>query len=158
MWMMQRAGGDGGESGWGVVYLPGGGAGDVSGRVWGDHGGWVGVQSGYAGQCEGYEAAKAGVVAIAHALTRELVPHGIRVNCISPDHMGTELYLAASQRRANRRGISIDEIAAEELAAVPLRRFGTTKDVAGLVAFLALPDASHLTGQTINIDGGLQPR
>jgi len=47
---------------------------------------------------------------------------------------------------------------AEELAAVPLGRFGTGEDVAGLVTFLASPDAACLTGQTINIDGGLQPR
>ena len=105
-----------------------------------------------------YGAAKAGVVAITHALARELAPAGIRVNCISPGHMGTELYWAALERRATRRGISVDEITAEELAAVPLGRFGTGADVAGLVAFLASPDASYLTGQTINIDGGLQPR
>jgi NAD(P)-dependent dehydrogenase (short-subunit alcohol dehydrogenase family) len=105
-----------------------------------------------------YGAAKAGVVAITHAIARELAPAGIRVNCISPGHMDIELYRAALQRRAARRGISIDEIAAEELAAVPLGRLGTREDVAGLVAFLASPDASYLTGQTINIDGGLQPR
>jgi meso-butanediol dehydrogenase/(S,S)-butanediol dehydrogenase/diacetyl reductase len=105
-----------------------------------------------------YGAAKAGVVAITHALARELAPAGIRVNCISPGHMDTALYRAALERRAGRRGISRDEIAAEELAAVPLGRFGTGEDVAGLVAFLASEDASYLTGQTINIDGGLQPR
>jgi meso-butanediol dehydrogenase/(S,S)-butanediol dehydrogenase/diacetyl reductase len=105
-----------------------------------------------------YGASKAGVVAITHAIARELAPHGIRVNCISPGHMGTELYWRALERRAGRRGISVDEISAEELAAVPLGRFGTGEDVAGLVAFLASPDASYLTGQTINIDGGLQPR
>lgn len=105
-----------------------------------------------------YGAAKAAVVAITHALARELAPHGIRVNCVSPGHMGTELYWAALERRAGWRGISVDEIAAEELAAVPLGRFGTGEDVAGLVAFLASADAAYLTGQTINIDGGLQPR
>jgi meso-butanediol dehydrogenase/(S,S)-butanediol dehydrogenase/diacetyl reductase len=105
-----------------------------------------------------YGASKAGVVAMTHALARELAPHGIRVNCVSPGHMGTELYWTALERRAGRRGISVDEITAEELRAVPLGRFGTGEDVAGLVAFLASADASYLTGQTINIDGGLQPR
>lgn len=105
-----------------------------------------------------YGAAKAGVVALTHALARELAPAGIRVNCISPGHMGTDMYWTALERRAARRGISVDEMTAAELAAVPLGRFGTGEDVAGLVAFLASPDASYLTGQTINIDGGLQPR
>jgi NAD(P)-dependent dehydrogenase (short-subunit alcohol dehydrogenase family) len=105
-----------------------------------------------------YGATKAGVVAITHSIARELAPHGIRVNCISPGHMGTELYWTALQRRADRRGIPFDAMTAEELAAVPLGRFGTGEDVSGLVAFLASPDAAYLTGQTINLDGGLQPR
>jgi meso-butanediol dehydrogenase/(S,S)-butanediol dehydrogenase/diacetyl reductase len=105
-----------------------------------------------------YGASKAGVMAITHALARELAPVGIRVNCISPGHMDTELYRVALERRAGRRGISVEEIAAEERSAVPVGRFGTGEDVAGLVAFLASEDASYLTGQTINIDGGLQPR
>lgn len=105
-----------------------------------------------------YGAAKAGVVAITHAIARELAPHGIRVNCISPGHMGTELYWTALRRRAGARGITFEEMSAEELSAVPLGRFGTGEDVGGLVAFLASPDAAYLTGQTINIDGGLQPR
>ena len=105
-----------------------------------------------------YGAAKAGVVAITHAIARELAPHGIRVNCVSPGHMGTELYWAALRRRADRRGITFDEMSAEERSAVPLGRFGTGEDVGGLVTFLASPDAAYLTGQTINIDGGLQPR
>ena len=93
-----------------------------------------------------------------HALARELAPAGIRVNCISPGHMGTEMYWRALERRAGRRGISVDALTAEELGAVPLGRFGTGEDVGGLVAFLASADAAYLTGQTINIDGGLQPR
>jgi NAD(P)-dependent dehydrogenase (short-subunit alcohol dehydrogenase family) len=105
-----------------------------------------------------YGAAKAGVVAITHSIARELAPHGIRVNCVSPGHMGTDLYWSALQRRADRRGITFEEMSGEELAAVPLGRFGTGEDVAGLIAFLASPDAAYLTGQTINIDGGLQPR
>ena len=52
----------------------------------------------------------------------------------------------------------MEEKTAEKLGVVPLGRRGTGEDVAGLVAFLASPDASYLTGQTINIDGGLQPR
>jgi NAD(P)-dependent dehydrogenase (short-subunit alcohol dehydrogenase family) len=105
-----------------------------------------------------YGAAKAGVVALTQSLARELAPHGIRVNCVSPGHMDTDLYRRALQRRAAAAGRTFEETAAAELAQVPLGRFGTGDDVAGLVAFLASPDASYLTGQTINLDGGLQPR
>lgn len=105
-----------------------------------------------------YGASKAGVVALTHSLARELAPDNIRVNCVSPGHMGTELYWSALQRRAAATGRTFEETAALERSQVPLGRFGTGEDVAGLVAFLASSDASYLTGQTINIDGGLQPR
>jgi D-sorbitol dehydrogenase (acceptor) len=105
-----------------------------------------------------YGATKAGVVAVTHALARELAPSGIRVNCISPGHMGTELYWRALQRRATASGRGYDEMVEHERAQVPLGRFGTGEDVGALVAFLASEDAAYLTGQTINIDGGLQPR
>jgi NAD(P)-dependent dehydrogenase (short-subunit alcohol dehydrogenase family) len=105
-----------------------------------------------------YGATKAGVVAITHALARELAPNGIRVNCISPGHMGTELYWKALQRRATATERRYDEMVEYERAQVPLGRFGTGEDVGALVAFLASEDAAYLTGQTINIDGGLQPR
>ena len=105
-----------------------------------------------------YGAAKAGVVAITHALARELAPAGIRVNCISPGHMDTALYRAALERRARDGEAFPRRDRRRGVAAVPLGRFGTGEDVAGLVAFLASADASYLTGQTINIDGGLQPR
>jgi NAD(P)-dependent dehydrogenase (short-subunit alcohol dehydrogenase family) len=105
-----------------------------------------------------YGAAKAGVVALTHALARELAAEQIRVNCVSPGHMDTALYRRALQRRATATGRTFEETAADELAQVPMGRFGTGDDVAGLVTFLASADAAYLTGQTINIDGGLQPR
>lgn len=105
-----------------------------------------------------YGASKAGVVALTHALARELAGEQIRVNCVSPGHMETELYRRALQRRATASGHTFEETAAQELAQVPMGRFGDGADVAGLVTFLASADAAYLTGQTINIDGGLQPR
>lgn len=104
-----------------------------------------------------YGAAKAGVMALTHALARELAADGIRVNCISPGHMGTELYWSALQRRASASGRTYDQMVATELAQVPIGRFGDGDDVGALAAFLCSDDASYITGQTINIDGGLQP-
>lgn len=105
-----------------------------------------------------YGAAKAGVIAITQSLARELAPHGIRANGIAPGHMMTELYERAVARRAARTGRAPDDVFAEELAQVPMGRFGTAVDVAGVVAFLASEDARYVAGQTINVDGGLQTR
>jgi NAD(P)-dependent dehydrogenase (short-subunit alcohol dehydrogenase family) len=104
-----------------------------------------------------YGAAKAGVIALTHALARELAPDGVRVNCITPGHMGTDLYWAALRRRAAASGRTYDETVTAELAQVPMGRFGNGEDVGALAAFLCSDDASYVTGQTINIDGGLQP-
>jgi NAD(P)-dependent dehydrogenase (short-subunit alcohol dehydrogenase family) len=105
-----------------------------------------------------YGAAKAGVIAVTQALARELAPSGVRVNAVCPGHIMTDLYVAAVGRRAGASGRSAEAVFAEELGAVPLGRFGTPDDVAAVVAFLASDDAGYLTGQAINIDGGLQMR
>ncbi|MER3485470.1 MAG: hypothetical protein C4345_05340 [Chloroflexota bacterium] len=105
-----------------------------------------------------YGASKAGVIALTQALARELAPAGIRVNCVSPGHMATDLYWAALQRRAAMMGQTFEEAKEAERSSVPLGRLGTAADVAGLVAFLGSDDAAYITGQTINVDGGLQMR
>lgn len=105
-----------------------------------------------------YGAAKAGVVALTHALARELGPHGIRVNCVSPGNMATEMHWNALRRRSDRAGMAFDAAVEQVRAAIPLGRHGEPDDVAALVSFLASADAAYITGQTINVDGGYQPR
>jgi NAD(P)-dependent dehydrogenase (short-subunit alcohol dehydrogenase family) len=105
-----------------------------------------------------YAASKAGVIGLTQSLARELAADGIRVNCIAPGHMMTELYANAVARRAQRAGISVEEQFDTERSRVPMGRFGTGEHVAGLAAFLASTDADYITGQTINVDGGLQSR
>jgi NAD(P)-dependent dehydrogenase (short-subunit alcohol dehydrogenase family) len=105
-----------------------------------------------------YGAAKAGVIALTQSLARELAASGIRVNAVAPGHMMTDLYERAVARRAERTGRLPDDVFREELAQVPMGRFGTGADVAGLVTYLASDDAAYITGQTINVDGGLQCR
>ncbi len=110
------------------------------------------------GGSSAYGASKAAVIALTQSLAKELAPEGIRVNCISPGHMGTELYWAALRRRAAATGRSFEEMIEIERDQVPLGRFGTGEDFGALVSFLASDAASFITGQTINLDGGLQMR
>lgn len=105
-----------------------------------------------------YGASKAGVMALTAALARELGPYGIRVNCVSPGNMATEMHWSALRRRADREGVSFETLVGRLRSDIPLGRHGEPEDVAALVSFLASPDASYITGQTINVDGGYQPR
>ena len=105
-----------------------------------------------------YGASKAGVVALTQAAARELAPFGIRVNCVSPGNMATEMHWRALARRAARDGRSFDEVREQVREAIPLGRHGTPEDVGAAVSFLVSPDAAYITGQTINVDGGFQPR
>jgi NAD(P)-dependent dehydrogenase (short-subunit alcohol dehydrogenase family) len=104
-----------------------------------------------------YGAAKAGVAALTKSLARELGPHGIRVNCISPGHIQTEMYASALQRRAIAIGVTVEEATERERAPIPLGYFGTPDHIARVAAFLASDDAAYVTGQRINVDGGIQP-
>lgn len=104
-----------------------------------------------------YGATKAGIVAMTHALARELGPYGIRVNCVSPGNMATEMHWAALRRQSASRGLSFERIVEEVRASIPLGRHGSGADVGAIVSFLASEDAAYITGQTINVDGGYQP-
>ena len=104
-----------------------------------------------------YGATKAGIIALTHALARELGPYGIRANCVSPGNMATEMHWAALRRRSAAAGVPFEHVVEEVRASIPLGRHGTGGDVAAVVSFLASDDAAYITGQTINVDGGYQP-
>ena len=97
------------------------------------------------GSCEvPYSAAKAGVVGLTRALAKELGPSNIRVNCVAPGAIETEMtaFLTPEDRKA----------LAEE---APLGRMGTAEDVAEAICFLAGNGARFITGQVLNVDGGM---
>ena len=102
-----------------------------------------------------YCASKGGVALFTHSLALELAPFGIRVNTIAPGNMLTEMHLADLRIEAEANRVPLDELVERVRVTVPLGRHGTGEDVAGAVAWLASPEASYVTGQTIGVNGGV---
>lgn len=102
----------------------------------------VGVH-GNAGQCN-YSASKAGMIGLAKSIAQELGPRGVRANAIAPGFIITAMTDALS-----------DEIKEEWAKKIPLRRGGTPEDVANIATFLASDLSSYVTGQVIQVDGGM---
>jgi len=98
---------------------------------------------GNAGQAN-YSAAKAGLIGLTKALCREVGSRGITVNAVAPGFIETDM--TAVLPEGARSGV---------LGAVPLARMGTATEVAAAIRFLALPEASYITGHVLQVDGGL---
>jgi meso-butanediol dehydrogenase / (S,S)-butanediol dehydrogenase / diacetyl reductase len=103
-----------------------------------------------------YAASKFGVVGITQSLAKELAKDGITVNAFCPGIITTDMWAYNDAAWGKLLGdYKPGELMAQWVKGIPLGRAGTGEDVAGLVAFLASEDASYITGQTINVDGGM---
>ena len=110
-------------------------------------------ERGNAGQMV-YAASKAALVAAAKSAAKELGRHGIRVNAVAPGYIrGTRLTSARDE--ATGFGMP-EEIIPQVEDSIPIGRAGEPDDVAALVAFLASPDSDYITGQLVEIHGGLE--
>ncbi len=100
-------------------------------------------QMGNFGQAN-YAAAKAGLLGFTKTLARELAGKGITVNAIAPGFIETDMVSGVP-----------DDVKQKLLAQIPLRRFGKPEEVAKAVVFLGSEDASYITGQVLNVNGGM---
>jgi 3-oxoacyl-[acyl-carrier protein] reductase len=91
-----------------------------------------------------YSAAKAGLIALTKSQAKELAPHGVRVNAISPGTIDTPFHEV----------FSTPEMLKAAIATIPMGRLGTPEDCAKVVAFLASEAASFVVGETIEVNGG----
>lgn len=103
-----------------------------------------------------YAASKFAVIGLTQSLAKELAPHGITVNAICPGIIETDMWSYNDEHWGKLLGnYQPGELMREWIKGVPLKRGGTAQDIAGLVTFLASDDASYITGQSVNVDGGL---
>ena len=102
----------------------------------------IGVM-GNAGQAN-YAASKGGLIAFTKTVAKELASRNVRANAIAPGFIQTEMTAKLP-----------DNVKSEMLKFVPLGKFGTVQDVANLALFLASDDSSYITGQVVQVDGGM---
>lgn len=104
----------------------------------------------------GYTATKWAMIGLTQQLAHELANDRIRVNCVCPGSTDTDMMDGTFRRSAEQAGRDFDTWKQRTAASVPWGRQGTPEEQAAAVAFLASEDASYITGQTINVDGGLR--
>ena len=102
----------------------------------------VGV-AGNAGQCN-YSASKAGIIGFTKSVAKELASRNIRANAVAPGFIATDMTAVLS-----------DEIKEKINSEIPLKRMGNSREVADVIYFLGSEESSYVTGQVLNIDGGM---
>lgn len=102
-----------------------------------------------------YAAAKHAVLGLTKNFALELAPYGIRVNAILPGWIETRMSANTIKHFAALSNRLSEDLRKEIVSTIPLGRFGLPDDIAGVAAFLASDDAGYMTGQSINVTGGL---
>ena len=102
-----------------------------------------------------YSASKAAAISLTQSAALALAPHGIRVNAIAPGPVSTPMWTTALAQRSSRTASSEDVVMQNLRARVPLARVSMPMEQVGAVLFLASDASSFVTGQTLNVDGGM---
>jgi meso-butanediol dehydrogenase/(S,S)-butanediol dehydrogenase/diacetyl reductase len=103
-----------------------------------------------------YTASKHGMVGLTRSAAMELGPHGITVNAVCPNHVTTGLGVVQNEYFARLNGQTVEQYLAAMRERIPMRRVGLPADTAGAVAFLCSDEAAYITGEAMNVSGGVE--
>jgi NAD(P)-dependent dehydrogenase (short-subunit alcohol dehydrogenase family) len=103
-----------------------------------------------------YAAAKSGVISLTRSAALAFASQGINVNAVCPGVVDTPITQRIHKIRASALGITPEESLARMISRIPLGRIESPEDVASAVSFLCSPDAAYITGQTLNVCGGME--
>jgi 3-oxoacyl-[acyl-carrier protein] reductase len=98
---------------------------------------------------------RSGVAGLVKTLADELAGQHIRVNNLIPGRIDTERVAQLDQAAAKRQGLSVEEVRAQSIARIPLKRLGSINEFGAAAAFLLSPAAQYITGATLRVDGGM---
>jgi meso-butanediol dehydrogenase / (S,S)-butanediol dehydrogenase / diacetyl reductase len=102
-----------------------------------------------------YNASKAAVISMTKSFALAHAAEGIRVNCVCPGFVETDMWKMVAEQQGKLMGLSAEDFTRQRASQVPLGRMERPEDVANVIAFLASPRAEYMTGQAISVDGGL---
>jgi NAD(P)-dependent dehydrogenase (short-subunit alcohol dehydrogenase family) len=102
-----------------------------------------------------YNASKAAVVSMTKSLALAHAADGIRVNCVCPGFVETDMWAAVARDQGKLMGITADEFTRQRASTVPLGRMERPEDVANVIGFLVSSKSGYMTGQALSVDGGL---
>jgi len=102
-----------------------------------------------------YNASKAAVISITKSLALAHAADGIRVNCVCPGFVETDMWTYVSREQGKLMGLTPEEFTRQRASQVPLGRMERPEDVASVIGFLASSKSGYMTGQALSVDGGL---
>ena len=102
-----------------------------------------------------YSASKSGVIGLTRSVAMELAPYGVTVNAVCPGNTRTSMLDTVATQVGARDGLTADEWLKQRAADCPMQRLAEPWKIAGVIAFLASKDARYITGQAIEVDGGM---
>ncbi len=102
-----------------------------------------------------YNASKAAVISITKSLALAHARDGVRVNCVCPGFVETDMWTVVAREQGALMGLTPEEFTRQRAAQVPLGRMERPEDVASVIGFLASSKSGYMTGQALSVDGGL---
>jgi NAD(P)-dependent dehydrogenase (short-subunit alcohol dehydrogenase family) len=102
-----------------------------------------------------YNVSKAAVISMTKSLALAHAADGIRVNCVCPGFVETDMWTQVAREQGALLGVTPEEFTQRRAETVPLGRMERAEDVAAVIGFLASPRAGYMTGQALSVDGGL---